>query len=235
MFLIDDFVSETPWARIRTTLEKLANIATKWDQDGVDIAFINSSSYASCLSTTADVLAALDKTGHTATSTSTLSYRFGILLSSYVNLYKRDEFTKPLNMIIITSGDFLAHDEFEKEVMTWAKQLDEMYAPKSQLSLQFVLVGCRGENRKRFEDLDDELYKVYGVRCVSSPPNLLRGDEARPSDGCNRRDMVDATCYDPDEPDNQEVFEKIMCGGMIATYNRLQDETSDLSMMSFDA
>jgi hypothetical protein len=169
MFLIDDFVSETPWARIRTTLQKLADIATTWDQDGVDIAFINSSSYASCLSTTADVLAALDKAGHTAASTSTLSYRLGILLSSYVNLYKRDEFTKPLNMIIITSGDFLAHDEFEKEVMTWAKQLDEMYAPKSQLSLQFVLVGCRGENRKRFEDLDDELYKVYGVRCVSFP------------------------------------------------------------------
>lgn len=164
MFLIDDFVSETPWTRIRTTLQKLSSIATQWDQDGVDIAFINSSSYASCLSTPSDVLSALDKTGYTATSTSTLSFRLDMLLSSYINLYKRDEFTKPLNMIIITSGDFLAHDEFEKVVMTWAKQLDEIYAPKSQLSLQFVLVGCKGENRRRFEDLDDELYKEYGVR-----------------------------------------------------------------------
>jgi len=172
MFLIDDNVSETPWNKIRTTLQKLSDIATKWDQDGVDLAFINSSAYFSCLSTTADALAALDKVGPSRSSSATLSHRLDVLLSKYVALYTRDEFTKPLNLIIITSGDFVPYDEFEVRVMKWAKELDTMYAPKSQLGLQFVLVGCKGENRKRFEDLDDEMYKVYGVRYVGTPSLL---------------------------------------------------------------
>ena len=37
------------------------------------------------------------------------------------------------------------------------------------------------------------------------------------------RDMVDATCYDPDEPEDPRLLEKIMCGGMIKAFDRMQE------------
>jgi hypothetical protein len=43
------------------------------------------------------------------------------------------------------------------------------------------------------------------------------------------RDMVDATCFDPDAEEQQpKIFEKIMCGGMIKTFDRMM-EGSDLT------
>jgi hypothetical protein len=39
-----------------------------------------------------------------------------------------------------------------------------MYAPKSQLGLQFVLVGCKEGNVRRFWNLDEKMWKLYGVR-----------------------------------------------------------------------
>lgn len=35
--------------------------------------------------------------------------------------------------------------------------------------------------------------------------------------------MVDATCYDPDAPVDSKLLEKIMCGGMIRTFDRLDE------------
>ena len=169
MFLIDDYVcgTKTPWSKIRTTLEKLANIATEWDQDGVDLAFINANKDHTCLNTDVDVLAAFDRTGHADECTNTLTKKLDVTLSSYVQRFKEDRFTKPLNMIIITSGDFMAHDRFEETVMEWAKELDSMVAPKSQLGLQFVLVGCKEANIERFRRLDESMYRDYGVRYVA--------------------------------------------------------------------
>ncbi|KAF8537932.1 hypothetical protein BDD12DRAFT_743447 [Trichophaea hybrida] len=211
MFLIDDYVdnSEAPWSKIRKSVANLAAIATIWDQDGVDLAFINSRQFFSCLGTTADVLSALDCVGSSDELQCTLKRKLDEMLSDYVNRYKDDHFTKPLNLIVITSGDFLQHDEFEETVMQWAKELDTMYAPKSQLGLQFVLVGCKEVNIRRFWNLDERMWKLYGVR-----------------------DMVDATCYDPDKPEDPKILEKIMCGGMIKTFDRLDEhEMEDWEML----
>lgn len=38
------------------------------------------------------------------------------------------------------------------------------------------------------------------------------------------RDMVDATPYDPDDPEDPQLLEKIMCGGMIKTFDRMQEK-----------
>lgn len=213
MFLVDDYISETPWEKLRLTVSKLADIATEWDQDGVDLAFINNKRYFSCLGATKDVMRAMDQVGPSQNCECSLSRRLDEILSDYVALFRKDQFTKPLNMIIVTSGGFAEHDEFEVKVMEWAKELDMMFAPKSQLGLQFVLVGCSEGNVRRFGKLDEELYREYSVR-----------------------DMVDATCYDPDVPADEQqpkIFEKIMCGGMIKTFDRMMEGSSlsDMEMM----
>lgn len=232
MFLIDDYVndSETPWLKLESTLEKLASIATVYDQDGVDLAFINSPNYYSCLNTAGDVMKAFRRTGPAHECTYTLKRRLEETLSAYVQRFKDDKFTKPLNLIIITSGDFVAHDQFEETVMDWAKELDRLLAPKSQLGLQFVLVGCKADNVKRFKLLDDKMFEDYGVRYVGL-------DSGGMGYADSVRDMVDATCYDPDGPENANLLENIMCGGMISALkiDRMQGlEEEDIDTLMED-
>jgi serine/threonine protein kinase len=164
MFLVDDYITETPWEKLQRTISKLADIATEWDQDGVDLAFINNRKYFSCLGATKDVMAAMNYVGPSSDCECILSRRLDEILSEYVALFRKDRFTKPLNLIVVTSGAFLQQDEFEIKIMEWARELDLLFAPKSQMGLQFVLVGCRKDNVKRFQRLDEELYRDFGVR-----------------------------------------------------------------------
>jgi hypothetical protein len=39
------------------------------------------------------------------------------------------------------------------------------------------------------------------------------------------RDMVDATLYDPNAPEDKTILEKIMCGGMIKMYDKIMEDT----------
>lgn len=36
--------------------------------------------------------------------------------------------------------------------------------------------------------------------------------------------MVDATCFNPNAPEDPKLLEKIMCGGMIRTFDRLDED-----------
>ena len=186
MFLVDDYVADSParWAQLRASIHPLAKIATEWDQDGIDLAFVHRRAYHPCLATPARVLAAFDAVGPARAPTSSLQRRLDELLRDYVSRFCEDQFLKPLNLIVLThrgDGDdgkeraAAAQDHFEETVMNWASVLDQMLAPRSQLGLQFVLVGdCgggqananadAGADVRRFADLDGEMWKRYGVR-----------------------------------------------------------------------
>lgn len=185
MFLVDDYVADSPtrWAQLRASIRPLAAIATEWDQDGVDLAFVHRTAYYPCLATSGRVLAAFDAAGPAPAPASSLQLRLDDLLHDYVSRFRDDQFLKPLNLIVLThrgdagddgesGGGDASEDRFEETVMMWARELDIMRAPRSQLGLQFVLVGSgsgrananANANVRRFTTLDEEMWKQYGVR-----------------------------------------------------------------------
>lgn len=203
MFLVDEYSSdEDTRATINAAVLKLAEIATRYDQDGVDLAFIydEKASFPG-LATTRSVKTALETVSSSDDMEPVLSRRLDVILAEYVSRFREDQFTKPLNLIVVTTGEFSEIDDFEDKVMEWAQELDRIYAPKSQLGLQFVLVNSEPENARRFHDLDSKLHEMYHVR-----------------------DMVDATLYDPSAPDDKTILEKIMCGGMLKMYDKIMED-----------
>lgn len=184
MFLVDDYMAGIPtrWAQLRASIRPLAAIATEWDQDGIDLAFVHNNAYFPCLATSGRVLAAFDAAGPAHTPAGSLQHRLNDLLRDYVSRFREDQFLKPLNLIVLThrgdaddgecGGGDASQDRFEETVMMWARELDIMRAPRSQLGLQFVLVGsgrananvCTNANVRRFTTLDEEMWKQYGVR-----------------------------------------------------------------------
>jgi hypothetical protein len=163
--LIDDCTGDdASWQLIRKTLSTLSDIATSYDQDGIDLAFINSKQYFACLGTPFDVVRGFDSVAPIKVPKCTLKLRIDVMLADYVARFREDRFTKPLNLIVITPGEFSERDEFEETVMKWAKELDMMGAPESQVGLQFVLVGCRKDNVLRFHRLDAKMHEKRRVR-----------------------------------------------------------------------
>jgi hypothetical protein len=95
-------------------------------------------------------------------------------LSEYTRKYKElrglGHKCKYLNLIVLTSRDPGNLDGFDDSVLDYARQLDELHAPKFQLSIQFALIqSCYdmevGENHVRVfygtEKREGEKLEIY--------------------------------------------------------------------------
>ncbi|RMZ88512.1 hypothetical protein DV736_g4264, partial [Chaetothyriales sp. CBS 134916] len=188
VFLVDDSGSMAgrSWRETCAALRAIAPICTAYDQDGIDIYFLNHRNPLSSSSRDAGPLggyanvttaAAVDEIFRTVrplggTPTGT---RLNQVLKPYLAELKAcmdkqahggvgadDPGPKPLNIIVITDG--VPSDDVESVIVSAAKKLDSYNAEPWQVGIQFFQVGNEPEAAADLRELDDALSTQHGIR-----------------------------------------------------------------------
>ncbi|EEB90176.1 hypothetical protein MPER_11656, partial [Moniliophthora perniciosa FA553] len=143
-------------------LYALAPLAAKYDEDGVDLYFLNNKKVQEIFS------------GVSRSSGTPLGRKLRELLSSYVTRYEKDKTIKPVMFLFITDGaptDPEPENQTKTVILDFARKLDALNARLTQVGIQFLQVGD-DENARRFlTSLDDNLKKEHDVR-VNHPFKL---------------------------------------------------------------
>ncbi|QRW15767.1 VWA domain-containing protein [Rhizoctonia solani] len=175
VFLIDDSGSMAGglWTQAGRALAGVATVASQYDDDGIDIYFLNSREFAQNVRHESQVYQLFQRVqprGSTPTGA-----RLDILLRSYLTSIERaqEEFDsqdpeitgiKPVNYIVITDG--APSDDPESVIVAAAKRLDKGEFPLSQVGIQFVQIGSDPEATQALEELDDDLAGKYDIRDI---------------------------------------------------------------------
>ncbi|EPE27167.1 vWA-like protein [Glarea lozoyensis ATCC 20868] len=183
VLLIDDSGSMAgrSWREVSQALSTIAPIITRYDQDGIDVYFLNhKSTDAGNLAegiapsgyrgitraeTVTGIFERVRPTGSTPTGT-----RVQHILKPYLakcdKELKAGRDVKPLNLIVLTDG--VPSDDLESILLKAAQKLDNYDAPPSQVGVQFFQVGNENGAREALEELDDQLSERVqgGVRDI---------------------------------------------------------------------
>jgi hypothetical protein len=168
----------TRWDVLVLAMQYVADIAAKYDKDGIDVHFLCSDLKMNNVTKgqqILDVLACVDLEANTGGTF--FERALSPILQAYMAKYKQyhNSITsgtpghqpKPMNIIVITDGGADDGLQTERLIVRVAKELDEMYAPICQLGIQFVQVGDDAKATKYLKLLDDRLEKTFEIRDVS--------------------------------------------------------------------
>ncbi|CEL61071.1 hypothetical protein RSOLAG1IB_04311 [Rhizoctonia solani AG-1 IB] len=197
VMIVDDSSSMEggSWVEAREALAGLADAAAKYDQDGIDVHFLNDHRVGTNMKNGVEVKRLFDHVqpnGITPTGE-----KLEELLLAYMDRLERareqdpeGEFKliKPINFIVITDG--APTDDPESVIVSIARRLDVGHFPLMQVGIQFVQIGTAEDTAEALRELDDGLAHQHGIR-----------------------DMVDTTPYTGSEF-NTELLVKILLGGI---------------------
>lgn len=158
------------WKEAEDAIAAIAPICTRYDEDGIDIWFLNhrrevtrASGGAYSNITTAEEVHMVFKSVEPWGATP-VGKRLHDILSPYLRRVERMEAghdaagsVKPLNIIAITDGAFT--DDAESILVDVAKRLDDCRAMPWQVGVQFFQIGSDPRARAYLQELDDELGK----------------------------------------------------------------------------
>jgi len=173
MHLADGDVGPSRWEEARDALAGVVELARHYDDDGVDIYFLNSEER---LQGTRDpdavrrLFDSINPDGPTPTGErlEMLLLEYWDTLDAYTDRKKRGALTpgekapKKLNIVVITDG--CPSDEPADVIVSCARRLDEGRYPLAQIGIQFLQVGNDSAATSALIALDDELNKVHKVR-----------------------------------------------------------------------
>jgi len=143
---------------------ELASVAGQYDQDGIEIHFINSTESRSGVRDSTKVEAlfrSVKPHGRTPLGTRLTS----LLEEYYKRLESNPQSTKPVNFIVITDGAPTDNDETERGIIKYAKALDAKNARVAQMGIQFVQIGDDPDATAFLKKLDDDLPR-HGIRDI---------------------------------------------------------------------
>ncbi|KAF9256788.1 hypothetical protein L218DRAFT_880969 [Marasmius fiardii PR-910] len=202
------------WYQARDALAAVAEGSPRFDDDGVDLYFLNSDRFQKNVRTRNEVVHLFNSVkpdGGTPTGT-----RLNHVLAEYIPLVERRTRlqsssgipAKPVSIIVITDGD--ATDDVETVIVQAAKRLHLAQVPEHMLGIQFVQIGNDAEATLALQKLDRSLHTQYGIR-----------------------DMVDTTPYNPLEPDlTDDVIFKIVLGGLDRKVDRIDEQLRLTTLIS---
>jgi hypothetical protein len=175
VFLVDDSGSMAGgrWREAKSAVDGVVKHAMKYDDDGVDIYFLNSKTSGKGMKRSRDVellFAGVRPSGATPTGA-----RLDKLLKEYKQeleaAYKQGQRTggdcytvKPLNLVVITDG--APTDDPESALVSFAKYLDKYDFPLSQCGIQMFQIGNDAQAAEALQDLDDALENRYDIRDI---------------------------------------------------------------------
>ncbi|WVN86849.1 uncharacterized protein L203_102023 [Cryptococcus depauperatus CBS 7841] len=174
VFLVDDSTSMKGerWQQAQEAIMDVADIASRYDENGVDVYFLNSKRVGKQLRSgieVEDLFKGLEPKGATPTG-----LRMEIILREYISQLERsqtaspttvhmpEQSIKPMNLIVVTDG--APTDDPESVLLACAKRLDRGEYPLSQIGIQFLQIGNDSEAREALQELDDGLSAAHGVR-----------------------------------------------------------------------
>jgi hypothetical protein len=182
VFLVDDSREDREgWSDVRLTLKRLAEIAMLYDKDGIDLHFVSGQAELRSVLRSQNmevILGAFDRNIPPPAELIDLHHKLDKLLSNYLQRYNLkvtearqldiDADFPNLNLIILTDGrsllDDLGFKELQRKIYVWAKKLDDIAAPVSQVGMQFVMIGGSDEAWVKVKDLDDRLHGKNAIR-----------------------------------------------------------------------
>jgi uncharacterized protein YegL len=188
VFLIDDSGSMvgSSWREVKAVLQAIAPICTQYDEDGVDVYFLNEKSAdpgsraeGKARSGFRNIRTAEDIQGlfgsFVPMGLTPTPKRLRDILEPYIDHYKSriqagkapDETgVMPLNLIVITDGAPQDPWEVKNVLVSIAKELDRLKAPLFQCGVQFFQVGNDRAAADHLRHLDDDLHGSVGVRDI---------------------------------------------------------------------
>ncbi|KAF8172794.1 hypothetical protein K438DRAFT_1981281 [Mycena galopus ATCC 62051] len=190
------------WDEARKALEPLAEAAQKYDQDGIDIHFLNDPRSGLGLKTSEDVRTVFNRV--TPDGPTPTGDRLEQLLKPYLGILEEatiqrdgtpiDKETgkaiKRINFIVITDGE--ASDDVKGPVIDAATRLTALRNLNSvQLGIQFFQIGKDAKATKALKELDDNISKAGNIR-----------------------DIVDTTPYKKLNPVTTKGLLKVLAGGI---------------------
>ncbi|KAI1148623.1 hypothetical protein F4825DRAFT_433444 [Nemania diffusa] len=180
------------WGQTRDVIKQIVPICMKYDQDGVDLYFLNDPFLIEYLDRSrrephwsiqgdkeegkatfgyigvrdADIVNKIFNSRQPTASTPT-GKRLGEIMKTYVDCYQTREAAgqpppKPLNIIVITDGEANSQSELRRAIVGQAERLDSLSAPYHQLGVQFFQVGKDASAAKHLHTLDDNIVKNRG-------------------------------------------------------------------------
>ncbi|RPD66878.1 hypothetical protein L226DRAFT_529278 [Lentinus tigrinus ALCF2SS1-7] len=203
ILLVDDSGSMAyhgRWEEARRALSKLADLAARWDQDGLDIYFLNNETVLTNCKESNSVLRLFDAVQPDGITP--IGEKLDTLLNDYLDQVdeakkSKRQLPKPVNILVLTDGT--PTDDPYSVIQHAAKRMDKAHYPLSQVGIQFVQIGNDKSATQYLRKLDDKL---------GSAENGIR-------------DMVDTTPYIGEV--SQDMLVKIMLGGI----NRRQDQKNN--------
>ncbi len=185
------------WDVTVEALGHIAEIAARYDEDGIDIRFLKEQQLDEDRIKSSNRVRELLGKINLNTHSGGTEFRYQLEDALDPHLDKYEEYLKQmvdykqkrqqglgirppkklkfLNLIVITDGE--AHDEQEVEeyIVSVAKRLDEWGAPHAYVGIQFVQVGDDHRATKFLQRLDDELKnREPEIRDVSTLPCRCR-------------------------------------------------------------
>ncbi|TFK61517.1 hypothetical protein BDN72DRAFT_828200 [Pluteus cervinus] len=155
------------WVKAGEALQDLARVASQYDEDGLDILFLNSLESEEKVKDPQRVEKLFKRVQPIGATP--IGKRIRELLEKYLKQYKETPHLKRVNYIVITDGeatDKHPDNNVETVIVKFAREFERLNAPISQVGIQFVQIGADEEARQFLEMLDDNLKEKHGIRDI---------------------------------------------------------------------
>jgi len=168
IFLIDDSWSMngeqgSRIMQVRETITMFAEVACEYDDDGVDVCFLNN---VHIQETVTDPARIQDIMGRVKWDGSTpIGRRLSEILNVYYGLLQHNPQSKPISIVIITDGAPSDKALVESTIVDCAKRMAQRNTP-NQVAFQFFQVGNDNVAKNYLEYLDDNLEKKYRINDI---------------------------------------------------------------------
>ncbi|KAK0469275.1 uncharacterized protein EV420DRAFT_1658991 [Desarmillaria tabescens] len=166
----DEFLYLSRFDTAGKALAELAYVAAQYDDDGIEIQFLNNSIVKHGLKTKEDVMELFQSV--IPSGLTPIGAKLDGLMTAYIDDFKKlrhsDKQPKPVNYILLTDGEPTDKKPLttEEVIVKAAKVLDEICAPQIQVGIQFVQVGADTNATKYLQRLDDNLKQTYNIRDI---------------------------------------------------------------------
>ncbi|KAI0331305.1 hypothetical protein GY45DRAFT_1345436 [Cubamyces sp. BRFM 1775] len=183
VIIVDDSGSMSKgglWTEARDALAALADVASKYDTDGIDVCFLNNKKTGTNMTSALQIRRMFDSV--LPRGATPIGEKLEELLLFYLDSLDAAKASggqaavrniKPVNYIVLTDG--VPTDDPASVIAAAAKRLDDGRYPLSQVGIQFVQIGSHRAATEYLRTLDDELQGEYHVRDIVDTTPYLGG------------------------------------------------------------
>ncbi|KAI0722380.1 hypothetical protein C8T65DRAFT_137640 [Cerioporus squamosus] len=168
IILVDDSgsMAGSRWTEARRALAKLADVARDYDENGLDIYFLNSKLKIRGCKESSDVMRLFDRVRPSGITP--IGERLNVLLNDYLDDLDRakrynNQLPKPVNILVLTDG--VPTDDPQSVIEYAARRLDKDNYLLNQVGIQFVQIGNERNATEYLRQLDDDL-AATGIRDI---------------------------------------------------------------------